>query len=170
MYACLPAWLPAIAIAIGIGIGFRLWQGIEAVIEIFAHMTIAILDTTKAERGRENESGRWEAETIGQGFSFCFGYRFFLCIVFRTHTHSKLSFCVFISIYDEIHVTQYLFLARTPKKERQSSVLECDIPMTKAISAKNFVLHTLLGAVSLNYFFNNFLVYYPFGTKFSYIF
>lgn len=145
----LPAWLPAVAIGIGIGIGFRLWQGIEAVIEIFAHMTIAILDTTKAERGRENESGRWEAETIGQGFSFCFGYRFFLCIVFRTHTHSELSFCVFISIYDEIHVTQYLFLARTPKKKQQSSVLECDIPMTIAISAKRFLCCILCRKLSL---------------------
>lgn len=87
---------------------------------------------------------------LAKGFLFALAIAFFFALSSaHTHTHSMLSFCVFISIYDEIHVTQYLFLARTPKKERQSSVFECDIPMTKVISAKRILCCILCRELSL---------------------
>lgn len=44
--ACLAACSACVS-----AVGFRLWQGIEAVIEILAQMTIAILAATKTESG-----------------------------------------------------------------------------------------------------------------------
>lgn len=104
-------------------------------------------------KGREREREReWKVrgrDNWPRVFSLLWLSLFSLHCLPHTHTHSKLSFCVFISIYDEIHVTQYLFLARTPKKKRQSSVLECDIPMTKEISAKRILCCILCRELSL---------------------